>query len=142
MEEQDKSMKFQDVTLLMEAYKNNIVLTTALLEQQKQVLVQQVDIISNQKTINSELIVITKAIKDIQTSTLEKSNEIFKEVLTNYNDIRLEIVKENSTLKNMMYVAWIGCASIIASLITIIINMSSKFSILGAIANKLGVGGG
>ena len=142
MEEQDKPMMFQDVTLLMEAYKNNIVLTTALLEQQKQVLVQQVDIISNQKTINSELIVITKAIKDIQTSTLEKSNEIFKEVLTNYNDIRLEIVKENSTLKNMMYVAWIGCASIIASLITIIINMSSKFSILGAIANKLGVGGG
>lgn len=142
MEEQDKSMKFQDVTLLMEAYKNNIVLTTALLEQQKQVLIQQADIISNQKTINSELIVITKAIKDIQTSTLEKSNEIFKEVLTNYNDIRLEIVKENSTLKNMMYVAWIGCASIIASLITIIINMSSKFSILGAIANKLGVGGG
>ena len=135
-------MKFQDVTLLMEAYKNNIVLTTALLEQQKQVLIQQADIISNQKTINSELIVITKAIKDIQTSTLEKSNEIFKEVLTNYNDIRLEIVKENSTLKNMMYVAWIGCASIIASLITIIINMSSKFSILGAIANKLGVGGG
>ena len=142
MEEQDKPMMFQDVTLLMEAYKNNIVLTTALLEQQKQVLIQQADIISNQKTINSELIVITKAIKDIQTSTLEKSNEIFKEVLTNYNDIRLEIVKENSTLKNMMYVAWIGCASIIASLITIIINMSSKFSILGAIANKLGVGGG
>ena len=142
MEEQDKPMMFQDVTLLMEAYKNNIVLTTALLEQQKQVLIQQADIISNQKTINSELIVITKAIKDIQTSTLEKSNEIFKDVLTNYNDIRLEIVKENSTLKNMMYVAWIGCASIIASLITIIINMSSKFSILGAIANKLGVGGG
>lgn len=142
METQDKPMMFQDVTLLMEAYKNNIVLTTALLEQQKQVLIQQADIISNQKTINSELIVITKAIKDIQTSTLEKSNEIFKEVLTNYNDIRLEIVKENSTLKNMMYVAWIGCASIIASLITIIINMSSKFSILGAIANKLGVGGG
>ena len=142
METQDKPMMFQDVTLLMEAYKNNIGLTTALLEQQKQVLIQQADIISNQKTINSELIVITKAIKDIQTSTLEKSNEIFKEVLTNYNDIRLEIVKENSTLKNMMYVAWIGCASIIASLITIIINMSSKFSILGAIANKLGVGGG
>ena len=142
METQDKPMMFQDVTLLMEAYKNNIGLTTALLEQQKQVLIQQADIISNQKTINSELIVITKAIKDIQTSTLEKSNEIFKDVLTNYNDIRLEIVKENSTLKNMMYVAWIGCASIIASLITIIINMSSKFSILGAIANKLGVGGG
>jgi len=142
MDTQEKPLTFQDVTLLMDAYKNNIELTTALLEQQKQVLFQQTEIITQQKTINSELIIIAKAIKDMQSATAEKSNEIFKEVLTNYNDIRLEIVKENSTLKNMMYVAWIGCASIIASLITIIINMSSKFSVLGAIANKLGVGGG
>jgi hypothetical protein len=134
--ELDTNLTVKDLMILMEAYRNNIELSTSLLEQQKQILVQQDDILNKQKEIITSISNVSTSLLQLPTQFLSLENK-FRE---NSSSTQLEMTKNYSSMRNLLYVVFIGSGSIIITLITIIVEMSSKMSVIEAIARKLGVG--
>ena len=131
----EKNLTLQDMILLMDAYKNNVELTTTLMERLSQILVQQDEILTKQKDTCCEIINTTNAMRDFSTAMIEKVSDVNKDIV----EVKLEIVKENSSLKNVMYIALVGAVGLIGSIITLTVNLSNKYDLIQKIALKLGI---
>jgi len=135
MDNISKGLDLQDLVLLMDAYKNNIELTTTLMEQVKQILSQQCEIINSQKELCKEMANTTNAMKDFSISIVEKITDTNKDI----SEVKLEVIKGNSSLQNVIYVALVGTAGLITSIITLTINLSNKYDLIEKIAVSLGI---
>lgn len=131
----EKGLTLQDMILLMDAYKNNVELTTTLMERLSQILFQQDEILTKQKDTCSEIVNTTNAMREFSTAMVEKVAEINKDII----EVKLEMVKENSSLKNLMYVGIVGSIGLIGSIITLTVDLSSKYDLIQKIAVKLGI---
>ena len=119
----EKPLNLKDLALLMEAYKNNIELSTMLHEQNKQILDQQEKIINSIgftcSTLNSCFDKIQNTFREIGSDLREHD----KSLLTTSNSYGLSLSEKYNTLKAMIYVAYGGLGAIIVALLGIIINL-------------------
>lgn len=139
----EKSLSREDLTLLMESYRNTIELHTTLLEQQKQVLQFQHTIIEKQDSILGKQSNVCDKLSTLATNlgacanNIAESNKAMTEtylsikkdvedevekVGTKIEKTRLENVTQHSAITNKIYVGMVGSAVIIITLIGIIIN--------------------
>jgi len=105
---QETPLSYKDFTILMEAYKNNVEFTTTLLEQQKQLFIQQEEL-------------------------LEMNEKIKK----NTFDTNIILENKFKDMAFKIHCAWIASSTIIISLIGLIYTITSKFQILEQIAIKI-----
>lgn len=128
-----KPMTFRDLTILMEGYRNNIELTSTLLEQQKQLLTQHDSILKNQSGMCTEL---SDLAKNLNQLTKELKDDLIKGV----TEIQVENVKAHSSLKNIFYVALVGGIAILGVIIDIVFKLNDKVQGLSQAITKL-IGG-
>ena len=121
-----KAMTYRDLTLLMEGYRNNIELTTTLLEQQKQLLTQHDTMLKNQADLCKEIEELAKSL-----------NQITKELKDDFISLKIDSTKEYSSIKHIFYVALIGGIALITVIFEIISNMGNKISSLSQMVTKL-----
>lgn len=130
-----KGLALQDLVLLMDAYRNNIELTTTLMEQIKQILSQQDEILDAQKNLCKEIINTTNTMRDFSSSMIERMADINKDIV----DVKLEVIKENSSLKNVIYVSLVGAVALITSIVTLTVDLNNKYDLIEKIAVSLGI---
>jgi hypothetical protein len=110
----------------MEAYKNNIELSTTLHEQNKHILAQQEEIIKSLENLSA-----------VMSSTAEKYSVIQKEIHdcirthdkdfnTIVNSLILSINDKYGSLKTLLYVAYAGLGAIILTLLGMVANLLTK----------------
>lgn len=137
----EKSLSREDLTLLMESYRNTIELHTTLLEQQKQVLEfqhtiieKQDSIIGKQGKVCDQLSIIATNLGDCAGNIAESNKSITERFLTIKKDVeddvekvaskieitRLENVTQHSDITNKIYVSMVGSGLIILTLIGLI----------------------
>lgn len=125
-----------DLFLLLEAYRTQIDSNTALLNKQEKLIEQQNNILDKQKVV-CDLI-------DKLLGKLDIDHNTIKDKLTNSN---VDCIKEHSSIKNKIYLIYVGIAGAIISLITLLHASYQRTEILKGmrdliieIAKKLGVG--
>jgi len=141
----EKSLSREDLTLLMESYRNTIELHTTLLEQQKQVLDFQHTIIEKQdfmlgkqSKVYDQLSTVVKSLGTCATN-IEESNKNMTKTLSSIKDdvedevakvgtkiegTRVENVTQHSAITNKIYVGMVGSGMIIITLIGLLIKLS------------------
>jgi hypothetical protein len=126
LNQKDQPLSLQDLTILMEAYKNNIELSTTLHEQNKHILAQQEEIIKSLENLSA-----------VMSSTAEKYSVIQKEIHdcirthdkdfnTIVNSLILSINDKYGSLKTLLYVAYAGLGAIILTLLGMVANLLTK----------------
>lgn len=135
MHDIDRGLSLQDLVLLMDAYKNNIELTTTAMDQIKQILSQQDKILDSQKDLCKEIINTTNVMRDFSSSMVEKMSDINKDIM----DVKLEVIKENSSLRNVMYIFLVGSIALISSIVSLTIDLSKRYILIEKIAIFLGI---
>ncbi len=135
MHDIDRGLSLQDLVLLMDAYKNNIELTTTAMDQIKQILFQQDKILDSQKDLCKEIINTTNVMRDFSSSMVEKISDIDKDIM----DVKLEVIKENSSLRNVMYIFLAGSIALITSIVSLTIDLSKRYILIEKIAIFLGI---
>jgi hypothetical protein len=134
-----KPINFQDLSMLMCLYKDNIELTTALTERMNLVLNHQNEVLQNQKDLCDEMANITKIFRDFSIKMLEKQGSLETVVIDKYNEVKVELIKETSSVRNIIYLVLTGSIGMVVSLITLAVNMSTKLDILNKIASTMGI---
>ena len=141
----EKSLSREDLTLLMESYRNTIELHTTLLEQQKQVLEFQHTIINKQDVIlgkqskvYDQLSILANSLGSCATNIDESNKSMIKtlslikkdvedeveKVGTKLEKTRLDNVIQHSAITNKIYIGMVGSAGIIVMLIGLIAKLS------------------
>jgi len=107
------SFTVQDLSLLMEAYKNNVELSTALSDQVKHIIDNQKDLANsmlllNQNTIklNESIVKMTDKISDLNTTLIKEQS-----------DFKNDITKNHSELKNLIWGSYVGMVTIIITIL-------------------------
>jgi hypothetical protein len=145
MTESDNQLSKQDLYILMESYKNNIQLNTTLLEQQKQLLVLHETATNKQKELCDNIDDLIDKLSSCSKTIFDNQVKLDTNVLIVSNKISLEnsnLSKEHSTISKQIYVAMVGMATIIISIIGMAISYSSKFNEISDILLKHIVKGG
>jgi len=123
-----------DIFLLLESYKNNIELSSTLLEQQRQLLTKQEELIKKQDSACDDLKEVLKKSDQCAINSLN----IQAKVLESQTLIKTDMLKDNNKIHTNMYIQ-LGCLfTIIISLIGLLITLFEKFSYIKAIAVKIG----
>ncbi len=150
----DRPLNAQDLFVLMESYKNNIELSTMLLEQQKQLLSHQNIIIEKQKKQCDSLSKLLERISNvierqdkcatdvikIQNELINNQNNVKNEIGQTQTIMRMEITKDHGGLKNLLYGVYSAIGVVIIALIGLLITVIDKLHILKDIASKMVVG--
>jgi len=130
-----RSLSREDLFLLMDQYKNTVELNTILLEQLKQILGQQSDIVRDQKHLCDSI-----------NSVLEKMGvcnihiaEVQKDFLTQQLDGKLQCSKDHSGITLKIYAVYGLFGTIAASTIWLAIQLTSKFALIESMARASGV---
>lgn len=136
-------LNFSDLKLLMDTYQNMIQLNTILLEQQKRVIELQQSIIKKEETnsIKQEQIYvkiddvgknmfsciknleeINKSMKISHDDLYKKVCEEFKESSSTLTSVKVENIQQSSSIKNKIYIAFVGMGIIIITLLGVLFN--------------------
>jgi hypothetical protein len=135
MPDQDQ-IRANDLYIFMESYKNNIQLNTTLLEQQKQLMVMNDQAIDKQKELCMTLESFITNITTCSNKILENNTEIIKKLEDRTNELRNQITLENEKIHNKLYIALIGMAGIVISVISLAISFADKFNSLKLLIGK------
>jgi len=154
----DKILQFSDIALILDSCKNILQMTTVIIEQQKHMIELQQRTLEKQEYINqrqneaSEKLI--RLLGKIENYT-SKVVDIYSETKSNYSEIRdyiqgkmddfssdqeqqrLENVTWFGKLSNKIYIGMIASASIVASLIAVLIIVYEKYKILDDIVAML-----
>jgi hypothetical protein len=157
-----KPVNQDDIFLLLESYKNNIQLTTTLLEQQKQLLTQQSEVINKQNDLCDNMEKVLKKFDDcftnsnnIQTKVLESQTEIKTNVNTAKTEVstvvgkvkeelktevtifKTDVLKDHNRLAILLYGLGGGMGVIVLALITFMVAWSDKLHTLTDLVSKM-----
>lgn len=140
-----------DLRLLMDNYQNIVQMSTILLEQQKQVIDLQKNMLQKQDNISKQQYEVMNDIRTVVdkldkcTISLVKSNESIQDMYKQINNsiivrsekaedkieqLRLDSAKEHSGIVNKIYIAWGGTAAAIVSLASLFIVVYNKYDVV------------
>lgn len=124
-----------DIFLLLDSYKNNIELSTTLLEQQKKLLEQQAEILKHQNKICENT---DETLKRFDQCTINSVN-LQKNFSDSITSIKVENAESHNRLKYSIWALSGAMVTIVISLMGLIVAIMDKYKIITLIANKLGV---
>ena len=140
MPDEFKHLNKDDLFLLMESYRNMIQMHSTLVEQQKQIMDLQHDIIKKQDSISMKQTQscgqLEKVVDRIEesASNLGKINESvttgLTDVNTNIGNNKLEFTKQHSGINTKIYVSMGAMATIVISLVALSIGLLDKYDLL------------
>jgi len=112
IEEEEKPINFRDLSLLLNAYKNQVELSAAIADQQKQIVDEISKIIFNQRDICDRISsinqVVDKRFSDEEKLLVEKSN----------------LAKiDHSKIINKIYFAFIAPLAILISMVAVLLSL-------------------
>jgi ABC-type transporter Mla subunit MlaD len=116
------SFTVQDLTLLMEAYRNNVEISTTLLEQLKQISSNQDNSNSLNNTLHQSILKFT----DTLNQSILKVNESIVKTNEGISKLNTDFVREQERLKTLIQGAYVGMGSIIIALIGLFIIVFKK----------------
>ena len=131
--EQNGTLDKQDLFLLMEAYRNNFETATTLLEQQKNLMDQFQQIISEQKATRESLVDVVKNL-DVCAQAMDKYHLQLK---TGTIEIKNEVLGELTKVKHKVNLVYVGIGAIIIPLTGFVIATVDKLTTLDAILHTL-----
>jgi len=148
------SLSADDIKLLMGNYQNIIQMNTILLEQQKNLIAAQKDaekkqesIMTKQNDASNELKRITdklaeysSAIRDTNKSMKESSTTISETLQSsndNFSSWKVDVLKQHDTINRNVYITWGAIATVVLTLVGLLVNAYNKFIVLDQIHHIL-----
>jgi hypothetical protein len=147
----DSPLKVGDLKLLMDNYQNVVQLNTILLEQQKKIIELQKELISKQEIASGKQDRICDRLDSVAEKLaicidkIEKTNDVIyaacegieKNIISrvdhvddSFSNFKLDTVKQHSGINKNVYIAWVGSATIIIALITLLISVFGKLDMI------------
>jgi hypothetical protein len=147
----DSALKVGDLKLLMDNYQNVVQLNTILLEQQKKIIELQKELISKQETTSGNQVRVCDRLDSVVEKLkicidkLEKTNDVIyaaseaieKNIISrvdhiddSFSDFKLDTTKQHSGINKNVYIAWVGSATIIIALITLLISVFGRLDMI------------
>lgn len=148
------SLSSEDIKLLMGNYQNIIQMSTILLEQQKQLLSIQNQVLQKQEILTSDQNVthtqlggvnekLEGCIKNIQSThdTIQTScvniDKSISDKLTDtkqqVQELKIDTVKQHASINKNVYIAWVGTGTIILALVGLLISIFDKYNTIDKI---------
>jgi hypothetical protein len=158
---QESYLHFNDLKLLMDNYQNVVRLNTILLEQQKQIVELQKELVLNQRSILKDQGCMCERIDKVigkidlcsdNFKQIENCNKLldadlharFNDTITkvdnirdSIDDVKLDMVKQHSGISLKLYGALGSSIAVILGLLTFLISTYDKFKILDNISDML-----
>ena len=152
------SLGLTDLRLLMDNYQNIVQMSTILLEQQKQVISLQKEILSKEDNISKTQIGVYNSLNNIADKlddyikkflkltedTMDKCNKINDTILKNVNQVESKIenthfdnTKEHNRIINKVHIGMIASGAVIVSLISLLLTVYEKYEVLAHIQTML-----
>lgn len=125
-----------DLFLLMEAYRNNVELSTTLLEQQKQIIDQL------RAVANTQQIIVTQnqqTAKQIDSYVKEIGN-FYIEMQKNRAEAVGMLTKEHGTIISRVHLLYVGIGALLVPIVGFAVQSLEKLKLIHDIADYLGVG--
>lgn len=116
----DNNLTRDDLILLMDSYRNHFAMNQTLLDQLGRIVDQQSSMMQKQDEMIQKQSRTCQSLHDAATalkSSNDKIDNIKTDIIEKVTDHNLSSTKEHGSLKNKIYVGWIGMLSIIAALI-------------------------
>ena len=154
MPDNNNMLGLSDLRLLMDNYQNIVKMNTILLEQQKQVVDLQKNILNKTDEIARTQIQVCNTLNNVASildtcadkfikltnDTLSTYVKINDNITHNFNKVKDKLItvnidnaKEHSGIKNKIYVAMVGSGAVVVSLITLLIIVYDKYQIIANI---------
>lgn len=133
----DKPLSISDLQLLMESYKNTIQLNTVLMEQQKQVLEKQGEIIGKQNETVTTIHNILIQMKDHTEDLVVMKEALEASCTIKTQELQQVLSKEHNSLSLKLYGGIIGLGLMVLSLIGFTVKAFAKFDLIDSIVDKL-----
>lgn len=108
-----------DLMLMMDIYKESIATSTTLSRQQNTAIEHQKELITEQRNINNNIGKLIDRLDDHSISLTQMQSKVIEKVGNN-NEL---CAKEFGAVKNQMYLAYVGMATIIITIIGLIIKL-------------------
>lgn len=140
MSDETKHLSKDDLFLLMESYRNMTTMHSTLVEQQKQLMVYQSNMIQKQDEISSQQNAICNKLTRVAEKLedcihiLSKTKDDVSTKCTDIDDdlqkVAKELTEQHSGLNGKIYTSMGLMATIIIGLITMIYNLIDKYHLL------------
>lgn len=108
-----------DLMLMMDIYKESIATSTALSRQQNVTIEHQKDLITEQRSINNNISKLIDRLDDHSISLTQMQSKVIEKVGSN-NEL---CAKEFGSVKNQMYIAYVGMGTIIIAILGLIFKL-------------------
>ena len=132
----DNVLSRDDLFLLMEAYRNNIELSTTLLQQQNQIIEQLQKTTNHQEKICAS---IDGVASKLDTSA-EQMQKTYQEIIIEKTKCQAQVSKEHSTIMQRVNLVYVGLGTLVIPLVAFLVEAFHKLEIINKIATHLGVG--
>jgi len=144
------TLRINDFKMLMDAYKNNVAMSTTVFQQQKNITEHQNLIIEKQRRICEDLERIIEKLDNHSLDRVNRCNDILnliRDVKNELNNTHIEI-KNNQTdirtkqegyyysIKNKIILMTVALSTVFLSLLSFVYVVFSKFEILNNISDK------
>jgi hypothetical protein len=131
------SFTVQDLTLLMDAYKNNVELSTTLLGQLKRVADAQEDLNETMQDVSSNLNKMSDNLGKMNEHLIkvqEKIMDVQSEAIKEHSIVKVDLDKNYASLRNMIWGSYVGMITIITTFIILANNLFDKYKVINEIA--------
>jgi hypothetical protein len=121
--QQQMVMKKEDFYLLMESYRNNIELSTTLIENLKTITKQNEAICSKQREICDLMQDLVRGSEKRQTSTEKHIDGVKDDVTEQISGNKVEMVKQYGEVKNRLNINTVTAGGLIVTLVGLVITL-------------------
>lgn len=156
--ENNRVLGLSDLRLLMDNYQNIVQMNTILIEQQKQVIGLEKDILKKQddtcktqffneniiNNMSNKIDNYAELLKNMNNEMLDLYAKLDKQIIENsdelgdkINTIHIDNTKEHSSITNKIYIAMVASASVVLSLIALLVKTYEKYGIMSNIQEML-----
>jgi len=132
----DGILSRDDLFLLMEAYRNNIELSTTLLQQQNQITEQLKKTTMQQEKICTS---IDKVANKLDTCT-DELHKAHQEMVVEKTRCQAQSSKEHGSIIHRVNLVYVGIGALLVQFLAFVIDVFAKLELIRKIADHLGVG--
>lgn len=132
----DNVLSRDDLFLLMEAYRNNIEISTTLLQQQNQIVEQLQKTTANQEKICGSI----DGVADKLDASAQQMSTTYQEIIVEKTKCQAEVSKEHGTIIHRVNLVYVGIGTLLLPLVVFLVQAFDRLELIHRIANHLGVG--
>ncbi len=136
-EDRDAIVSFtrSDLSMLLDAYRNQVETNQTLMEQQSRLIEQHIQILDRQQEVCNDVNQVINKLSRLSERESEKHADLQDKI----NTSQLSCVTDHSSMKTRMSILYVGIGAIVIALINLAYSAYEKLDVIKAIAEKLGV---